>query len=121
MANTTKNPAGWIRTVIKNYINESPANTLKNKINERAWAEPLVEFSNGADPLYKYYKEDIGDFYLLPEEVFAQKYPNAKFTASQLAVISWILPQTEATKTGHRKRTKFPTESWARARIMVRR
>jgi epoxyqueuosine reductase QueG len=33
-------------------------------------------------------------------------------------VISWILPHTEATKSEHRKQTRFPTEHWARARII---
>ncbi|MHA2232194.1 MAG: epoxyqueuosine reductase [Candidatus Hodarchaeales archaeon] len=117
MISDIENPAVWIRTIIKKYINESSENTLKNRINERAWNEPLIEFSNGTDPLYEFFKDDIGDFYLLPEELFAQRFPNAKFVPAQLTVISWILPQTAATKTEHRTRTKFPTESWARARI----
>ncbi|MHA2249266.1 MAG: hypothetical protein ACXAD7_02840 [Candidatus Kariarchaeaceae archaeon] len=40
-----------IISVIRHFINESPQNTLKNELNEKAWAEPLVGFSNGADPL----------------------------------------------------------------------
>jgi len=32
-------------------------------------------------------------------------------------VVSWILPQTEATKKDHRKETHFPSERWARSRI----
>jgi len=37
--------------------------------------------------------------------------------ANQLAVISWILPQTEATKADHRKETTYPSERWARSRV----
>jgi len=90
---------------------------MKNKENERAWAEPLVGFSSGADPLYQFYKKDIGEFYLLPVEVFTHAFPEEKVTPDQLTVISWILPHTEATKSEHRKQTKYPTERWARARI----
>ena len=51
----------WIEEEIKRFI-ESPENTMKNERDEPAWAEPLVGFSSGADPLYKFYKEDIGEF-----------------------------------------------------------
>ncbi|MFQ6075451.1 MAG: epoxyqueuosine reductase [Candidatus Bathyarchaeia archaeon] len=110
-------PAAWIETVVKQFIKESPENTLKNEENERAWAEPLVGFSSGADPLYQFYKKDIGEFYLTPLEIFTHAFPGARVTPDQLTVISWILPQTEATKSEHRKQTRFPTERWARARI----
>jgi len=112
-----KNKATWIENAIKRFVNESPENSMKNKENEMAWAEPLVGFSNGADPLYQFYKKDIGEFYLMPLEVFAHAFPKAKLTGNRLTVIGWILPQTEATKSEHRKQTRYPTERWARTRI----
>jgi epoxyqueuosine reductase QueG len=112
-----KNKAAWIETVINRFVNESPENSLKNKENEKAWAAPLIGFSSGADPLYQFYKKDIGEFYFTPLEIFAKTFPSAKVTASQLTVVSWILPHTEATKSEHRMETKFPTERWARARM----
>ena len=101
---------------IKKYRNSS-ANTLKKWGNEPAWGEPLIAFSNGADPLYQFYKKDIGDFYLSPVEFLLSKYPNETFEENQITVISWILPQTESTKRDHRKETHFPSERWARSRI----
>lgn len=109
--------AAWIEGIIKSFINESPENTLKNNLNEKAWAVPLIGFSNGADPLYQFYKKDIGEFYLTPYEIFIDAFPNVEVTPEQLTVISWVLPQTEITKIEHRKQTQFPTERWARARI----
>jgi epoxyqueuosine reductase QueG len=109
--------ASWIESVIKRFVNESPENSLKNKANEKAWAEPLVGFSSGADPLYQFYKKDIGDFYFTPLEIFAKTFPSLNVTADRLTVISWILPHTEATKSEHRREKKFPTERWARARM----
>ena len=35
----------------------------------------------------------------------------------ELTVISWILPQTKATKADNRKESFYPSERWARARI----
>jgi epoxyqueuosine reductase QueG len=84
--------------------------------NEPAWARPIIGFSNGADPLYKFFKEDIGDFYILPLEFMEHAYEK-EYDPSNLTVISWILPQTEATKKDHRKETHFPSERWARSRI----
>lgn len=117
MKDDIKNPAVWIEKTIKRFVNESPENSMKNRENERAWAEPLVGFSSGADPLYEFYKKDIGEFYLSPLEIFVHAFPSVRARADELTVISWILPQTEATKSEHRRQTKFPTERWARARV----
>ena len=37
--------------------------------------------------------------------------------AEELTVISWILPQTDDTKSDNREQAKWPAERWARARI----
>ncbi|MCW3991777.1 MAG: epoxyqueuosine reductase [Candidatus Bathyarchaeota archaeon] len=105
----------WIEGEIRRFI-KSPENTMNDETGEPAWAEPLVGFSSGADPLYQFYKEDIGAFYLSPLEFFANEYPDAEATPDELTVISWILPQTEATKADHRRETYFPSERWARSR-----
>ncbi|MHA2297707.1 MAG: epoxyqueuosine reductase [Candidatus Hodarchaeales archaeon] len=117
METNIKNNDIWVESIIKNFLNESPLNTLKNESNERAWAEPIVGFSNGADILYQFYKEDIGDFYLLPHDILSNAYPGARIEPDQITVIAWVLPQTDVTKSEHRNRTEFPTERWARARI----
>jgi ferredoxin len=106
----------WIEETIRRFVNSS-ANTLKNRTKEPAWAEPLVAFSSGDDPLYKFFKEDIGKFYLLPFEFFRRTFTETGTTADQLTVVSWILPQSEATKADNRKEKCFPSERWARARV----
>jgi len=112
-----KNPANWIESMIKDFINKSPENTLKNAKNEKAWADPLVGFSRGDDPLYQEYKKYVGPFHWTPLEVFKITFPALEVTADQLTVISWILPQMESTKADLRRETVNPPESWARARI----
>jgi ferredoxin len=105
----------WIRNQILEFI-VGPENSMLKWDEEPAWAEPIVGFSNGADPLYKFFKIDIGDFYILPHEFMKDAF-GKEYDSSSLTVISWILPQTEATKLDHRKETHFPSERWARSRI----
>jgi len=112
-----KNPAKWIETLIKDFISQSPENTLKNRENEKAWEDPLVGFSNGDDPLYQQYKELVGTFHWTPLDIFSLTFPSSKVSAKDLTVISWILPQTEASKSDNRKEAVYPSERWARARM----
>ena len=116
MQKDVKDPAAWVEKVIVDFIN-SPENTMKNKENERAWAEPLVGFSSGDDPLYEAYKEHVGPFHFTPAELFSQTFPDVDFKAGELTVISWVLPHMEKTKADDRRETHYPSESWVRARI----
>jgi hypothetical protein len=109
--------ASWIEGIIKRFIDESPENNMGDGLDEEAWSSPLVGFSSGDDPLYGFYKEDIGSFYVTPVEWFEKTFPGLDVEPEELTVISWILPQTEATKERHRYQVKWPNERWARARI----
>jgi epoxyqueuosine reductase len=115
--NGIKNPADWLETTIKDFINKSPENTLQNRENEKAWADPLIGFSRGDDPLYQEYKEKIGNFYWTPWEIFNKTFPGLAVEPDQLTIISWILPQVEATKSDNRNQTVYPAERWSRARF----
>jgi epoxyqueuosine reductase QueG len=112
-----ENRAAWAEAVIKDFINLSPENTLKNAGRDKAWADPLVGFSRGDDPIYQSYKEHVGSFHWTPLELFGLAFPRLEVTADELTVISWILPHTEQTKESLRRETAQPSESWARARI----
>ncbi|UCG37604.1 MAG: epoxyqueuosine reductase [Candidatus Bathyarchaeota archaeon] len=103
--------------MVFSFIQDSPENTLKNQANDRAFEEPIVGFSNGNDPLYQFYKRDIGEFYLTPLEIFSKTFPVVNIGASELTVVSWILPHIEKTKSDNREQTTYPSERWARARI----
>ena len=95
----------------------SPENSLGNPANDRAFDSPLVGFSSGDDQLYLDYKDHVGPFHWTPKEVFALAFPNLKVGAEEISVISWVLPQTEATRKENRRQDIYPSESWARARI----
>lgn len=107
----------WITQSIKNFVDESPENKLGGDYNERAWETPLVGFSRGDDELYSFFKRDIGDFYWTPYDIFALTFPHIKVKAQELSVISWILPQTKATKDEQRKEKNFPTKRAVLARL----
>jgi ferredoxin len=109
--------AVWLESIIQDFIRQSPENTLQDKTHEKAFDTPLVGFSRGDDPLYDSYKDHVGPFYLTPWEIFALTFRDFSVKAKELTIISWILPQTGATKADNRKETFYPSERWARARI----
>ena len=113
----TADLATWIRHVIEDFVETSPQNTLQNKANDKAFDAPLVGFSRGDDPLYETYKAVVGPFHWTPWEIFTRTFKESDAEPEDLTVISWILPQTKATKADNRKQTTYPAESWARARI----
>jgi epoxyqueuosine reductase len=107
----------WEEAIGK-FVRESPENCLKNSTNEPAWPDPpLIGFSKGEDPLYDAFKTYVGPFHWTPAEVFSLAFPDSAVSPSDLTVISWVLPQSEATRTENRKENIFPSERWARARV----
>jgi len=100
---------------ITEIVNTSPENTLK-AFDEKAWDTPILGFANGADPLFKEYKNIIGDFYWTPLEAMRLSYPEKSFDEKKLSIIVWVLPQTKATKADQRKELKLPSSRWVHSR-----
>ncbi len=107
--------SAWVEESVRDFA-KSPANTLGDAHNEPAFDVPLVGFSSGDDPLYLEFKKVIGPFHWTPTEIFTQAFPDVWITPEQLTVISWILPQTRATKADNRKESAHVSERWARAK-----
>lgn len=113
-----QNPsAESITSFIQDYTASSPENSIKNEANEKAWDEPLVGFCRGDDPVYREYKNHIGEFHWTPLEIFNLAFPEQSAKAAELTIISWILPHTESIKADLRKKTEEPSEKWIRARL----
>lgn len=108
------NPAVRVSDIIRDFIRHAPENSLKNETGEPAWDEPLIGFSRGDDPLYKKFKDDIGEFFWTPAEIFRKTF---HVEPQDLTVISWILPQTKATKADNRREKTYPFERWSRSRL----
>jgi len=108
--------AARIERLIGEYVSNSPDNSLKNDANDKAWNEALVGYARGDDPLFLLYKSDIGAFFWTPAEILSLAFPGQNTIAEELTVISWVLPQTEATKADNRHRQDLPAERWLRSR-----
>ncbi|MBN1937581.1 MAG: epoxyqueuosine reductase [Anaerolineae bacterium] len=109
--------AVWIKAAIAEFV-AGPENILGGSFgDESAWAEPLVGFANGADPLWSLYKEVVGPFHWTPKELFDLAFPAEDVAPEALTAISWVLPQTMATKETNRMQTRVPAERWARSRV----
>lgn len=108
--------ATWVREIVNGFC-AGPANTLQGAQHEPAWAEPLVGFARGDDPLFEQYKEVVDPQHWTPLEAFSQAFPETDVSADELTVISWVLPQTAATRRDNRAQRAYPAERWARSRI----
>lgn len=107
----------WVESRIVEFTKDSKKNRLNDYSDPKIWDEPLIGFSRGDDPLYQFLKEDIGDFYWTPMEIFQLHYPKSNVKAEELTIISWVLPQTEKTKAVQRLESRYPSENWARAKF----
>ena len=105
-----------IQSVIDGFC-AGPDNTLQNQAGDPAWAKPLVGYSRGDDAIFERFKEAVGPFHWTPGEIFGQMFPDTDVDPRELTVISWVLPQTVATKQDNRQETIWPAERWARSRI----
>lgn len=118
MRNGSEQETGsWVASLIRDFIFFSPENHLGDSSRERAFEAPLVGVARGDDPLFDSMKEHVGPFHWSPLEIFRMRYPDQEVQAGDLRVISWVLPQTEATRKDNRAQKVYPSERWARARI----
>lgn len=74
--------------------------------------DPIYGYGNGADPLFQFYKNDIGDFLLLPHEWLKLKY-GKDYTPEDVTVICWVFPQTDDNVQSNGEETQYPSYGWA--------
>ena len=106
----------WITGVIRDLC-AGPGNAMHGTFQEPAWDAPLVGFARGDDPLFVDYKVHVGPEHWTPAEAMALAYPALEIEPAELAVISWVLPQTATTRADSRAATVYPPERWARSRM----
>lgn len=106
-----------IEKIIRDFWASAPSNNLHLETGEKAWAEPQVAIARGDDPLFLRHKAMIGPFLWTPEEAFALAFAESPSPASELRVISYVLPQTPQTRADQRLEKLLPAERWARSRF----
>lgn len=116
MAHSEETPQTWLTRMMVDFVATSPLNALGLPTGEVAWDAPLIGFSRGDDPIYLECKRHIGDFHWTPLEIIKLTFPGIQTKAEDLTVISWILPQTKATKKENATRKVYPSVRWAAAR-----
>ncbi len=92
-------------------ILHSPQNTLKLD-DHPAFGDPLFGYGAGTDPLFDFYKQDIGPVYRLPHEWLEYKY-GRPFDRDQVTVLCWVLPQTKETRVSNEHMQDVPSKPWA--------
>lgn len=114
-----KDAATFLEAAIKEYIVTSPNNIMPDFPGEHIWEEPLVGFSDGDDPLFKEYKNIIGDFHMTPREVMEtlmkRKYLGA-YDPEKISVVSYFLPSTKLTRDSMRREPEICSLLWNRTR-----
>jgi epoxyqueuosine reductase QueG len=106
-----------VEKIIRDYWTSAPSNSLHLETGEKAWAQPHVAIAHGDDPLFLHHKEMIGSFLWTPEEAYNLAFPSSSASASELRVISYVLPQTPETRLDQRLEKTMPAERWARSRF----
>ncbi len=112
----TTGTSAWVIELIE-ALWAGPGNDMHRDEPEQAWDPPLIGFANGADALWEQYKTVVDPSHWTPMEAWRLAYPDVDGAPGDLTVVSWILPQTEATKRDQREQTLFPAERWSRTRV----
>jgi epoxyqueuosine reductase QueG len=112
----------WFVETIKDKIANHPEGVMEYPFEgERIFDEPLVGFIKGDDPIFEKYKEIIGPHHFTPYEIMAwqaKKNRVAPPEASELSVVSFVMPVTRATKDENAASDKWPSERWAQTRLL---
>ena len=104
-------------TRIVEKLTDGPDNRLWPELPEPAWSRPKVGLCRADDEVFMRFKEAVGLFHWAPQEAYHLAFPETQEEPKNLAVIVWILPQTEKTKQDNRREKLLPAERWARSRI----
>ena len=94
-----------LRSEIERFIGTHPGNNLPDSVIPY-FDEPVVGFAAAGDPLFLAYRQIIGAFHLLPDDLL----PGA------VSVISWILPISHVVRESNRSQTELPSREWALTR-----
>jgi len=110
------NTRARVTKLIEDFMSDPKNNHIAPNSDSPAFDTPLVGFCRGDDPLFEEFKQHIGPFYWTPLEILQIEYPETEFSPQNLSVITWILPQTKATRDEQRKCRELPGRLWSQNR-----
>ena len=85
-------------------------------LDDKIWAFLDIGIAAGDDPLFAFFKEDIGDFYWTPAEAYQKVYPDKQVQDDELSVLSFGFYMDEKIKEEQRQQKKAPCMRWMYAR-----
>lgn len=103
---------GSIESFVSDFVLRHPLNRLPGGGSGTMFDAPLVGCAAADDELFDQYKQIIGFFHLTPRELVAAQQESWQ----PRAVISWILPSTEAVRTANAQEATFPAYLWSHMR-----
>lgn len=103
-----------MRKMIIDVAKESKLNNFQalDLPEEPMWEVPIIGFAAGDDDYFKFWKQDIGDFYWSPSEAFSLRYKDEEVKDENLTVISFGFAQTSETKKDQRQAVGMPSLRW---------
>lgn len=102
-----------IDACIRSFIDNPEENTLC-RIPDAAWRQPLIACAAGDDPLWEFYRQDIGGNYRTPVQWMRTVVPDAE--AGEISVVSWVLPYNPDTLAEQTAARNEPAYRWALSR-----
>jgi epoxyqueuosine reductase len=112
----------WFTAAIADLIATHPANQLEFPFaGEKIFAPPLVGFIAGDDPILVDYQRIVGPHHFTPAEMMAWQAQNNGVSAppaSEMAVVSFIMPLTARTRADNTVRNDWTAERWAQTRLL---
>jgi epoxyqueuosine reductase len=110
----------WFLETITEKVAIHPLNSMRYAFaGERIFEEPLVGFARGDDAIFEDYKRIIGPYHLTPHEIMSwQAAKNGAMPppASEISVVSYILPHSEKARKDNAARNDRASERWAQSK-----
>lgn len=102
----------WLTHQIEQYVAKSEGRSAGD--GTPYFETPLVGVADFSDPLFRNYKEIIGDFHYTPKELLETCFPGQEFSAG--SVIVWVLPIHSRTRLSNRREAVRPSREWCQTR-----
>jgi len=83
---------------------------------EKIWTKVIGGIAAGDDPLFAFFKKDIGDFFWSPKEAFCRKYPDAQVNDAELSVLVLGFRVDDDTRALQAQQKIAPNFRWLYAR-----
>jgi len=112
----------WFTDTIAQKVASHPMNSMEYPFDgEKIFDSPLVGFVKGDDPLLVDYRRIIGPHHFTPAAIMAWQASRNGVpapAASDLSVVSFILPITGMTREENAAMSEWPSERWAQTRLL---